>query len=345
MYLEGKLSLQTDSQLYILDFDTFKLEEIRIQEKGRFTPPIWSHDGTKILDVPSSDDYRNLYVYNKETGEKTIMVSYEGQETTIDVAFPSFSWSPDDEQIAFVSYSYGDWNSEINILNLENNKITNISNNPAADESPNWSPDGEKIAFVSDRSGSLHIYVMNSDGSRLHRITPSGFPEVKESIWRPYLREPTWSPDGKKLAFVAPDKNDELELFVIDPDGSNLIQLTHHSDEFSFLFENNVVWSPDSTKLVFSAYIDSPIWNLEIFTVDVYTQEITRMTFDDEDNVSYDYNPLWTDDGNVILFISGRVSGKTQKDRLFAIDLLNGNKLIPLYDFPFDLVYHAEVLP
>ena len=342
--LKGKLSIQTDTQLYLFDFDTYKLEEIQIRGIRLFSALIFSNDGSKIVYAPSYENHKNLYIYNRETGENTLIVSYEGQEAYLDGWNPPYSWSPDDKKIAFVSSQDG--NSEINVVTLEDNNITNISNNEAADETPDWSPYGEKIAFLSDRSGSLHIYIMNSDGSQPRRITPLGFPEVEDSKWALYVREPTWSPDGKKLAFIAANKNDELDLFVIDSDGNNLTQLTQSNDEFSFSFENRVVWSPDSTKIAFSACVGLPsIANYEIYTVDVDTQTITRMTFDD-DNVSLDYSPVWINGGNVILFFSGgSPPGLTQKDRLFAVDLLNDKKLIHLYDFPFDIVYFAEVFP
>ena len=49
-----------------------------------------------------------------------------------------------------------------------------------------------QIAFVSDRDGNLEIYVMEADGDNLRRLTNSPLGET----------EPSWSPDGQRIAFV-----------------------------------------------------------------------------------------------------------------------------------------------
>jgi dipeptidyl aminopeptidase/acylaminoacyl peptidase len=62
--------------------------------------------------------------------------------------------------------------TDIFILDL-NDPIApiNITNNPSHNTDPSWSPDGTKLLFVSDRSGNRDIYMMNSDGTNVRRIT------------------------------------------------------------------------------------------------------------------------------------------------------------------------------
>ena len=77
-----------------------------------------------------------------------------------------------------------------------------------------WSPDGAQVAFVLGRrdswryTGDGDLYVMDADGSGVHRIT--------RGIG---VTSPTWSPDGTHLAFV---RNQGTALCVIRADGSNL---------------------------------------------------------------------------------------------------------------------------
>ena len=63
----------------------------------------------------------------------------------------------------------GDW--EVYLMNTDGSAITNLTNTPGYDYSPNWSPDGSQIAFVSERDGNAEIYVMNPDGSNQRRLT------------------------------------------------------------------------------------------------------------------------------------------------------------------------------
>ena len=44
---------------------------------------------------------------------------------------------------------------------------TRLTNNPSTNESPSFSPDGASIAFVSNRTGFLHLHVMNADAAAL----------------------------------------------------------------------------------------------------------------------------------------------------------------------------------
>src|SRR5574341_974563 len=72
------------------------------------------------------------------------------------------SWSPNRQQIAFVSRRDG--NDEIYVMNSDGSGQTRLTNNPATDTFPSWSPDGSKIIFSSYRDGSYaEIYNMNPD--------------------------------------------------------------------------------------------------------------------------------------------------------------------------------------
>ena len=62
-------------------------------------------------------------------------------------------------------------NSEIYILDLETRVSKRITNSFAIDVSASFSPDGKKIVFNSDRNGRRHLYVAESDGKNLKRIS------------------------------------------------------------------------------------------------------------------------------------------------------------------------------
>src|SRR5262252_8296324 len=76
-----------------------------------------------------------------------------------------------------------------------------------------------KIAFVSDRDGNSEIYVMNADGTNQMRLTNN--PGVDDY--------PTWSPEGKKIAFVSQDSSGAFAIKVMNSDGANQTKLTQLS--------------------------------------------------------------------------------------------------------------------
>src|SRR5207302_1738401 len=73
-----------------------------------------------------------------------------------------------------------------------------------------------KIAFTSDRDGNLEIYVMNPDGSDQVRITNNPGVDVC----------PTWSPDGRKIAFVSQKQDGSFAIFTMNADGAGRTEVT-----------------------------------------------------------------------------------------------------------------------
>jgi Tol biopolymer transport system component len=79
------------------------------------------------------------------------------------------------------------------------NKATSYVKESDSDDAFNrfasFSPDGSKIAFVSERDITSEIWVMNSDGSSKIQLTGGEAEDERQNS------NPSWSPDGLKLAF------------------------------------------------------------------------------------------------------------------------------------------------
>ena len=70
-------------------------------------------------------------------------------------------------------------------------RVTRVVNDDAQNYHARPSPGGDMIAFDSDRDGERAVYVARADGQGVRRVTGEGFAAV-----------PSWSPDGRTLAFV-----------------------------------------------------------------------------------------------------------------------------------------------
>ncbi len=83
---------------------------------------------------------------------------------------------------------------------------------------------GNKILFTSNASGGAAnpIMVMDSDGSNKQTLLSDGA----------YNYRATWSHDGAKICFKSKASGNE-ELYLMDPDGSNIIRLTYSGDGYS----------------------------------------------------------------------------------------------------------------
>jgi Tol biopolymer transport system component len=91
-----------------------------------------------------------------------------------------------------------------------------------------------KIAYVGSVAGESHIHVMNVDGSEQTRLTRD---EAKHF-------QPTWSPDGGRIAFVSVPKDARAQLHVMGVDGSGARRLSDPNRGYSA-----PSWSPDGRRM------------------------------------------------------------------------------------------------
>ena len=189
------------------------------------------------------------------------------------------SWSPDGKRIVFTSKRDG--NREIYVMDADGGNQLNLTNNRwSDDEYPSWFPDGKRIAFVSDRDKKVknlgitsEIYVMDDDGGNLQNLTNNSFND----------EYPSWSPDGKRIAFASDRRGDlvNFEIYVMDADGGNPQNLTNNP--FS---DRNPSWSPDGKRIAFTSSRD---WNTEIYVMDADGGNPQNLT----NNPQNDLGPAW----------------------------------------------------
>lgn len=205
------------------------------------------------------------------------------------------AWSPDGTKIVFVHARKNANQShtfELYVMNADGSGPRQLTfsdpAHPTLDLDPSWSPDGARIAF--DRIAgtypftlgpSVHfdIYVVGSDGSRLTRL----------SNGPGYNAQPTWSPDGKRIAFVS-DRGNGHQIYVMNPDGSGANPLTKSGTMNVF-----PAWSPDGRTLAF--------WSARkgggIFLIRRNGSHLRRLV---HLGTGRDYHAVWSPDGKFLVF-------------------------------------------
>jgi TolB protein len=203
---------------------------------------------------------------------------------------------PATEWLAFETKrgSLGDY--EIFVVTADGSRLTNLTNSWADDTSPVWSPNGQRLAFVSLRDTPLgkwglapgSIYLSDFDpvsgaGGNLFRLTDG----TNHDGW------PTWSPDGKRIAFHS-DRDGDLDIWVINSDGSGRTQLTSSAGD-----DAHPAWSPDGISIAFTSEREG---NPDIWVMNADGSNPVKLT----DAPSRDRYPMWSPDGARIAFNTNR---------------------------------------
>jgi len=199
------LSYKTLSpELYLVDLT--KRSETRIAPPlgmavgGTLTP-----DG-RIVGAFARGGHTNLYLLD-QSGNQIRALTDNG---AINVS-PSVCGASG--QLAFTSDRSG--NPQIYVMEMAGGGARRLTYQGDYNTAPAFSPDCRKIAYESRSGGIINIFVINLDGSGVHRLTNEGSNE-----W------PTWSPDGRYLAFSSTREGDSRIYLMLAADGRVIAPLT-----------------------------------------------------------------------------------------------------------------------
>ena len=162
---------------------------------------------------------------------------------------------------------------------------------------------GEKGAFETRIA-----YVVVKDGdSYPYQLRVSDYDGYNEKLVlssRQPLMSPSWSPDGKQLAYVS-FQNNKAEIYIMD------IYTGKREKVTSYPRHNGAPkFSPDGKKL---ALVLSKTGSLQVYTLDIATKKLTQITNGRANNTE----PFWYPDGKSLIFTSDR-GGKPQ---IYNVDL------------------------
>jgi len=144
-----------------------------------------------------------------------------------------------------------------------------------------------RIAYVSEQKGARELFVMDYDGHAVRQLTSDGFLNLT----------PQWSPDRQFLVFTSYQSRTRQNIELVN------LSTGKRSPLVSLAGLNiTPALSPDGTKLAFATSQDG---NAEIYTMEMQTKALQRLTI----HSAGDLSPSWAPTGNEIAFTSDRGGG------------------------------------
>lgn len=301
--------------------------------------PRWSPDGNRLrFSVSTQSNGTSLWEVSANGKELHPLLS--GWNTP-----PSEccgSWTPDGNYFLFQSNRGGNTNvwalrEGRSILRRATGQPVELTTGPASAGTVVPSPDGSKLFVTTARSGELvrydsgsqefvpYLSGMSATGVNFSAdgkwITYVAYPE--HTLWRSkmdgserlqltfpplYVMQPRWSPDGKRIAFMALQGDKPWGVYIISADGGTL-----ERPVASDLGESDPTWSPDGTRLLFGrrpTEKTTSAGGLDLEIVDLRSHEISKVAGSEEM-----WSPRWSPDGRYILAVP------REPDRLMIFDV------------------------
>ena len=123
--------------------------------------------------------------------------------------------SPDNSTIAYASP--GEKGFELFTRNLDMGEIIQLTQNELDDWAPSWSPQGDKLVFSSSRDKNVDLYIIDISTLEVTRLTIHDGEDIN----------PYWATNNEIL--FNSNRADTWEMYMIDPDGNNLMQISESS--------------------------------------------------------------------------------------------------------------------
>lgn len=311
-------------------------KQVSKKRKGNCENPLWSRDGKGLAYERVFYEERKIEVNlirdvqgsGKEERIKPILESRAGASSLVN-AFKGkkkekvapgdicreFTWGPKDSAATFV-YSCNVEGSSFQLFMTEGEQLTR---GKGAAGQPALTQAGWSLAYAASNEGREGLFVIHDllDEIRPVRLLPSG-PRVD--------RMPTWSPNGKKLAFVGHDR-ESADIYVIENARNpkeSMTRLTKWKAE-----EINPSWSPDGTKIAF--FSDRAVKRRRknkrgtaghgLYVVDLVKGGEPYLVVKDV-VASEQHGPAWTPDSQSVVYVK-------DKQRGAVIDPIRAARAVP----------------
>ncbi len=207
----------------------------------------------------------------------------------LEAARPDFS--PRGDLVAFQSYSGGTFH--VWVMRPDGSGVRQVTTGHGDDREPRFSPDGTKIAFSSDRAfnGSYDIWVVDVASGALTQWTNTGGVTTPPAPASVDEYEPTWSPDGRRIAFVVGSGATGTTIQARDAAGTQTVVATAAAGTRV----NSPSYSPDGTKIAYLQFANNKS-NLMVNQVQVAAT-----------NDAFPFFPQWLSNDQLLYTADGKI--------------------------------------
>ncbi len=238
-------------------------------------------DGKQIIYSANDSDANGIYIYDlMQHTNILIMTNVEsGAEP---------SWSSEGTKIAFVKYTEGRKSSQIYTANYDGSEWKQLTEGQYYNWTPRWSPDGQKLLFETTRNDNPDTHVKNGGYRDIYVMDRNGQNQISLT-GNSYGHHPSWSPDGKSIAYMSHGESGKANIFVMRADGSSKQNISK-----GITRDSEPVWSPDGQWIAFTRTANTfPAQEtMDIWIMKSDGTEQRPVTFNTTDFASY--CPTWS---------------------------------------------------
>ena len=177
---------------------------------GNVISPSFSPDGSTILFANRAAEGPTSLWTVDNTGENDNLL-YAGPNTIV-----AADWSPDGQTIAFAMATSAPDTYEIFLVNADGSNAQQLTNGlPGIGGSIDWSPDGRYLLIYAGAVGDKNIFLIDVQAKTAAQLTNGG-----------NNASAAFAPDGQWIAFNSLRNNNQADIFIMRPDGSDVRQVT-----------------------------------------------------------------------------------------------------------------------
>jgi Tol biopolymer transport system component len=261
------LAIEEHNHIYILDTTSKKLKDItEIFTLPPTTSPMrvvdWSPDQKQFAVITYEGGLQ--FVDTDGTNRKDILIPSLGKIPDI----KAIKWSPDGKKLALI-HGYAPETPQhvgwaLLIYDLGSGKLRQLTDYQTNCVEVKWSSTSQQVAATCANI-LPYTEIPAPDTIRIFSAENPGQPYERLALST--CQYPSWSPDGKQIAFTCDKGTDQMGLFIINSDGNGIREVKLGNLESPVVLRYPI-WSPDGTQIIYVAGTDSGHENIYSVNLD-----------------------------------------------------------------------------